>query len=133
MVALIVTVPEAFAVTKPDELTVATAGLPDTHVTFLLVAFDGVTVAVSWKLLPGAMVLDDSSNVIPVTETIEDVTVTAQVACLFPSTVATVMVAVPALLAVTKPDELTDATFALFDVHVTFLLVAFDGVTVAVS
>ena len=50
-----------------------------------------------------------------------------------PSAVVTVMVAVPAFLAVTVPSALTVATEVLLDFQVTFLLVALSGVTVAVS
>ena len=48
-----------------------------------------------------------------------------------PSTVVTVIVAVPALTAVTTPSA-TVATASLLDIHVTALLVALSGVTVAV-
>jgi hypothetical protein len=42
-----------------------------------------------------------------------------------------VIVAVPIVLAVTKPEDDTVATEVLLDVQVTVLLVAFEGVTVA--
>ena len=61
-----------------------------------------------------------------------DFTVTEQVAVLFPSTVLTVIVAVPTLTAVTTPELDTVATDVLFDDHVTDLFVAYEGVTVAV-
>jgi hypothetical protein len=64
----------------------------------------------------------------PVTE---PVTVTALLAVLPPSTVLTVMVAFPAPTAVTTP-LFTVATPVLLLDHVTFLFVAFVGVTVAV-
>ena len=61
-------------------------------------------------------------------------TVTAQVAVLLePSAVLAVMVAVPLDTAVTRPVLLTVATDVLLLVHVTLLLVALLGVTVAVS
>lgn len=60
-------------------------------------------------------------------------TVTEQVAFLPPSLVVTVIVADPADLAVTTPEEDTVATDVLLDDHVTDLSVALDGVTVAVS
>ena len=44
-VALMVTVPAALAVTRPVDETVAMEVLPDDHVTFLFVAFEGLTVA----------------------------------------------------------------------------------------
>ncbi len=50
-----------------------------------------------------------------------------------PSTVVTVIVAVPAFFAVTTPDEDTVATVVLLDDHVTFWFVALEGETVAVS
>ena len=59
--------------------------------------------------------------------------VTAQVAVLLPSVVFTVMVAVPAATAVTKPVALTVATAVLLDVQVTALLLALAGASVAVS
>ena len=59
-------------------------------------------------------------------------TVTVQFAVKPPSSVATVMVAVPALTAVTVPFY-TVATLVLLLVHVTFWFVALDGCTVAVS
>ena len=62
-----------------------------------------------------------------------DFTVTEQVAFLLPSSVVTVIVAVPAFFAVTTPELETVATVVLFEVQVTFLFVALDGDTVAVS
>jgi len=61
------------------------------------------------------------------------VTVTAQVAVFAPSTVVTVMVALPAATAVTTPLELTVATEVLLLLQLTLLLVALAGDTVAVS
>ena len=61
-----------------------------------------------------------------------DLTVTEQVAFLLPSSVVTVMVAVPAFFAVTTPEVETVATVVLLEDHVTFLFVALDGDTVAV-
>ena len=49
------------------------------------------------------------------------------------SCAAAVIVAAPADTAVTTPLLLTVATPLLLELHVTFLLVAFDGDTVAVS
>ena len=61
------------------------------------------------------------------------VTVTSQVAVFpLPSAAVAVMVAVPALLAVTVPFASTVATAALSLLQVTFLLVALSGVMVAV-
>ena len=50
-----------------------------------------------------------------------------------PSAAVTVMVAVPALTAVTSPFASTVATLVLLLSHVTFLLVASSGCTVAVK
>ena len=58
---------------------------------------------------------------------------TVHVAFLPPSFVVTVMVAVPAALAVTTPEDDTVATDVLLDDQVTDLSVALEGVTVAVS
>jgi len=63
----------------------------------------------------------------------EAVTVTAQLAFLEPSTVLTVMVAVPAATGVTSPAELTVATEAASLDQVTLLFEALDGASVATS
>jgi hypothetical protein len=47
VVTVIVAVPGLLAVTNPEEVTVATDELPVDQVMVLLVAFDGVTVAVN--------------------------------------------------------------------------------------
>ena len=61
-------------------------------------------------------------------------TVTAQVSVKPPSAVVAVMVAEPAATAVTRPVVLlTVAAAVLLEDHVTFLLVAVAGTTVAVS
>ncbi len=51
-VAVMFVVPVATGVTRPDELTVATAVLLDAHVTTLLVALEGVTVSVKSSVDP---------------------------------------------------------------------------------
>ena len=61
------------------------------------------------------------------------VTVTTQVAVLEPSAVLTVIVALPALTPVIKPVALTAAIAVLLEDHITVLLVALVGKTVAVS
>ena len=61
------------------------------------------------------------------------VTVTVQVAVLLPSTVVTVIVAVPSAMAVTTPDAETVATAVLLLDHVTALFVAVLGATTAIS
>jgi copper chaperone CopZ len=133
VVTVIVAVPAATGVTTPA-LTVATAVLLDDQVTFVFVAFEGLTVAVSVPVAPPTV----NESVVglkatPVTATACVPTVTAQVAVLPPSTVVTVIVAVPAATGVTTPELLTVATVVLLDDQFTFLFAAFDGLTVAVS
>jgi len=99
------------------------------QVTFLLVAVEGATVAVSVCVPPTAMLADVGATVTPVTATVF-VTVTAHVAVFLPSTVVAVIVAVPAATPVTVP-SLTVAVALLLLVQVTFLLVALEGATVA--
>jgi hypothetical protein len=128
-----VALPAAMPVTKPLELTVATLVLLLLHVTVLFVALVGATVAVNCCVPPTAIDALVGDIVTPVTATVDEVTVTAQVAVLEPSWVVTVIVAVPAALPVTKPDVLTVAIAVLLLVQVTVLFVAFAGATVAVS
>ena len=98
----------------------------------MFVAFAGATVAVRVSVSPGARVNEVLSSVTPVTEITFAVTVNEQVAFLLPSTVVTVIVAEPAVFAVTTPEVETVATLVLLDDHVTDLFVALDGETVAV-
>src|SRR5699024_9812573 len=81
------------------------------YVTFLLVASDGATVAVSCLLaaFPASpvMFLGDSST--PVTLTTGSFTVTVHVSLFSPSLVVTTISAVPATFAVTRPSSSTDA------------------------
>ena len=128
-----VAVPAPTGVTLPSA-TVATAGLSLVHVTALLVALSGDTVAVRVFASPptvSARVV--GARVTPVTAMVPAfaVTVTVHVAVLPPSTVVTVMVAVPAPTGVTLPST-TVTTEGLSLVHVTALLVALSGNTVAV-
>jgi hypothetical protein len=133
VVTVIVAEPAAFAVTSPDEDTVAIDVLLEDQLTDLSVALEGVTVAVSVCVSPTVMESDVLSRLIPVTETFWVWTVTEHVAFFPPSFVVTVIVAEPADLAVTTPDDDTVATEVLLDDHVTDLSVALEGVTVAVS
>ncbi len=55
VVTVIVAEPAAFAVTTPEEETVATEVLLDDHVTVLSVALDGLTVAVRVFVSPTSM------------------------------------------------------------------------------
>lgn len=130
VVTVIVAVPSALAVTNPVEETVATEVLLLVQVTFLFVALEGYTVAVSVPVAFGASVIEVLFKLTLVTGI---VTVTEHVAFLLPSSVVTVIVVVPAPLAVTNPDAETVATEVLLLLQVTFLLVALEGDTVAVS
>ena len=94
--------PAAFAVTKPDELTVATELLEEDHDTD-----EGATVAVSCCVWPFIIVAVVGATETPLAGV---VTVTAHVAFLPPSVVVAVIVAVPLAFAVTRPEELTVAT-----------------------
>lgn len=129
VVTVMVVVPTAFAVIVPL-LTVATLVALLLQETFLFVALDGVMVAVNVSVAPTNRLVEVLLRLTPVTGT---VTVTAQVAVLLPSAVVTMIVAVPAATAVTFPAVETVATLVLLLLQVTFLFVAFDGVTVAVS
>ena len=120
--------------TVPSCETVATDGVSLDQITVLSDAFSGSTVAVSFQLSPGLcktfLVL---SSVIPVTGTTESsVTFTVQVAVWLPSFVVAVIVALPAPNAFTTPLVTVATVLSLLD-HVTSLLAALDGDTVAVS
>jgi hypothetical protein len=127
---VIVAVPAATPVTSPVLLTVATLVLVLDHARFWFVALLGRTVATSISLPPTDSVVDVLLSDTEVGGT--ELTVTAHVAVLLPSAVATVIVAVPAATPVTSP-PLTVATLVLLVYHVTALFVALLGRTVAVS
>jgi hypothetical protein len=100
---------------------------------FLFVAIEGVTVAINVSFAVASTLKEVLFNDTPVTLTNASVTVTAQVAVLLlPSAVVTVMVALPADIAVTVPFD-TLATALLLLLHVTVLFVASAGETVAVN
>ena len=105
----------------------------DDHDTFWLVALVGYTVASNEAVSPTFISSEDGDTETPVTETVVDVTVTLQVDVLPPSTVVTVIVALPAFLPVTTPSEETVATLVLLDDQVRDLFVASEGYTFAVS
>ena len=131
--AVIVAVPDDLAVTVPFE-TDATELLDDVHVTLRFVALSGRTVAFSADVSPFFRSNLVGLTVMPVTLTVctlGAVTVTVHFA-VSPFDVFTVIVAVPAFLAVTVP-LLTLATDALSDDQVTVLSVVFEGVMVAVN
>jgi hypothetical protein len=133
VVTVIVAVPADTAVTVPPD-TVATEELLVVQLTVLFVALLGLTVAVRVSVPPAVkerLVLLRLTLVTGTGAAVAAVTVTAQVAVLFPSAVVTVIVAVPADLAVTVPPD-TVATSELLVVQLTFLFVASPGLTVAV-
>jgi len=135
VVTVIVAVPTFTAVTLPFESTVAISVLLLFQVTALFVASAGETVATSVAvcLVSSLSVVSDKETEVTRTFTGPPVTVTSQNAVLLPSTVVTVMVAVPASIAATIPDALTIATASLLLLHVTLLFVALAGITVAVN
>ena len=127
-----VVVPDDKADTSPLLLTVATVLLVLVQFMDWFVALAGCMMAVRVCLFPIFIVRAFLSNDIAVTGIDCAVTVTIQVAVLFPSCVVTVMVAVPDVNAVTTP-LLIEATDGLLLVHVTVLLVALEGEMVAIS
>lgn len=133
VVTVTVAVPAATAVTRPLVFTVAIAVLLDDQLTVLLVALLGAMVAVSCCVPPTETDAVVGIMVTPVTGMLVALTVIADVAVRALSLVVAVIVAVPAAIAVTKPDVLTVATAVLLDDHVTPVTVAFDGTSVAVS
>ena len=133
VVTVIVAVPAALAVTTPKDETVATEVLLDDQDTALFVALEGVMVADNVWISPTVMDNDVLSKLTPVTETVALLIVTVHFAVFPPSLVLTVIVADPAAIAVTKPEDETVATEVLFDDQVTDLFVAFEGETVAVK
>ena len=126
-VTVMVTVPAPIAVTVPFK-TVATLSLDVVQVTVLSVVSSGATVAVKVSLLP---LMRERLFLLRLTPDARMLTVTSQVAVL-PFAVATVMVTVPAPIAVTVP-LLTVATFASDVVQVRLLSVVSSGATVAVK
>jgi hypothetical protein len=129
VVAVIVALPAEMAVTTPVLLTVATSGSLLVHVTLVLVALAGCTVATRVRVSLMPKVANTRLRVTPVTGTR---TVMVQVAVRLPSCVVAVMMAVPSALAVTTP-LVTVATVVLLLVHVTVLFDAVSGKTVGVS
>jgi hypothetical protein len=120
VVTVMIALPGDTAVTKPFDDTVATDEALVLHVTFLLVALVGATVAIKVSVLlkPRSSVFLFKDTL--VTFTTVEMTVTEQVAVLLPSAVVTVMVVLPAALAETTPLDVTDATAELLLLHVTF-------------
>ena len=102
------------AVTVPSDPT-ETASLPPLHVTFLLLAFSGVIVAVSFLFFPTSKESVVSLSETPVTATAAALTVTVHVAVLLPA--LAVIVASPTATAVTLPSLSTVAMFLLLVVQ----------------
>lgn len=111
-------------------MTVAILVLLDFQVTFLLLAFDGKTVALSLYVFP---LTSDKLVLLSFTLFTGISIVTLQVFTNEPSTVFTVIVATPGPLAMTFPVWETVATLALLEVHISALFEALDGITFAVS
>ena len=132
VVAVIVAEPTATPVTTPAALTVATAGVLDIHVTFLLLALAGRTVAVRGVVAPTATLAGAGFTVRLVGTMTMLLTVITELAVNAPITVVAVTVAEPTETPVTTPDEFTVATAGALDAQVTFLFVARTGRTVAV-
>ena len=102
------------------------------HVSVCDATLAGVTVAVSLNCEPSSTDTEVRSSVIVLARIL--VPVTAQVAFrLEPSVVATVIVAVPGVSALTTPVASTVATAVLLLVHVSVCDATLAGVTVAVS
>jgi hypothetical protein len=135
LVAVTDAVPGATPVTTPVADTVATPGVPEVHVTVRPVStllFASFNVAERVVVSPMVIVADVGATATVATGT--TVTVTVAVPC-FPSLVA-VIVAEPALTAVTTPLAETVATPGVPDVHVTVRPVStlpFASLSVAVS
>jgi hypothetical protein len=128
-----VDVPADIAVTKPAVETVATEVLLLPQFTFIFVALEGDTVAVNWRVEASFITKLLKFRETSETETVKEKTVITQVAVLFPSSVVTVIVAVPAETAFTSPVDETVATEGLSLFQLTYLLSALEGETVAVN
>ena len=136
-VAVTLTAPSALAVKSPLLLIVAMLSSLTDQSTFLLLASDGVIVAIISKLPPLVAIVVASPvpfTVIALTSVSSkgcSATVTLAVAVL-PLLEVAVIVAVPSFTAVTTPST-TVATLASLVAQVTVLLVALDGSIVTVS
>ena len=133
VVAVIVAVPIALAVTFPLASTVATMLLLLLQVTALLVVFSGLMVAVRVNVSSTITSLLVASRVIDVASIVFSFTVTLQVAeRLLPSVVVALICTVPGVMVVTLPLASTVATAVLLLLQVSVLLVVSSGFTVAV-
>jgi len=132
VVAVIVAVSTATAVTIPFSSTVATEVLLLDQVTALLAASVGMIVAVSWEDVPASMLMLLLLSAMPVA--FLGVVVTIQLADrLLPSVVVAVIVAVPTATAVTTPFSSTVAMFTLSLLQLTVVVETPSGVKMAVS
>lgn len=131
VVAVIVADPAAIPETSPEEFTVAAAVLLELQLTFLLVAFEGVIVAVNCFVVLISMEEAVGDTVTPVTGILR--TVIDAIAVWLPFCVVTVMFAVPGETPVTNPVPSTVATAVLLEFQLTVFIVAFSGATVAVN
>lgn len=131
VVTVITADPAVIPVTRPVELTVATAVLFEAQLTVLIVAFAGDMVAVNCAVAPVPIVAVDGLTTTPVTGTIEQLVIVITTEAVFaPSVVVTVIVAEPNAIALSIPVELIKAMEGLLEVHFTVLIVAFDGVII---
>jgi len=135
VVAVIVVVPAATAVTRPELFTVAIGPVEGVQFTVVLVAFEGYMVGTNVIVSAGPLAglaknTDLRSSPIPVTGTAATI-VTRQEAVKLPSVVVAVIMLVPAEMDDTLPFGATDAFVGAEDDQVNALFVAFVGKTVA--
>jgi hypothetical protein len=142
VVTVIVAVPGDLVLTvirfPMNSLKVATAELLVFQLMVWFAAVSGLTVAIRVSDPPAAKERLVWLRLTPLTGTAPANTVTAQVAVLFPSSVVTVIVAVPGDFALTliqefPVDSIKVATSELLVVQLTVLLVALLGLTVALT
>jgi hypothetical protein len=118
LVAVMLAVPTATAVTTPSAETVATAGLRELHVTarpLSVAPLASSVVAAAWPVPTAVM---EFGVRLTFTEATGTTVTVIEVVAVFPSLVA-VMVAVPTDTAVTRPVVLTVAAPVLLELHVT--------------
>jgi hypothetical protein len=127
VVTVMVAFPTATPVTVQHCETKATSVLLLLHVTFLLAALFGVMFANKASDPPTVKVVAVLFKVTSVTETDEELTVTAQDDVKLPSAVLTVIVALPAATPLTVPPCETEAMLGALLLHETDLLSALEG------
>lgn len=130
VLTVMVVAPSLTAVTLPELFTVATDEFEVDHVTVLFVALEGDIVADRVYVLPSPVKVTDVFDKLTFVGLTVVSTVTMQVA-VFPFTVFAVIVAIPSPTAVTLPELFTVATDEFEVDHVTVLVVALEGDTVA--